>query len=189
MSVLVILEMMVIPTRYVAAAAELEARRPTSAITAPVVAPTEGGVVVCTVWESAAARDAYQSEPEHQEALQAASMAALTGYALARVRERSCRCVMPRFRRASGAMINWSVTSAILLQRRAFRSADLEHDPASGPALRLVENQKRLGAHAVMLHGFGGLVGLHELLERGHWGFRQSDRPDRSLRVAERTVP
>jgi len=32
------------------------------------------------VWESAAARDAYQSEPEHQEALQASGlMAAVTG--------------------------------------------------------------------------------------------------------------
>ena len=60
-------------------AAELEARRPTSAITARVIAPTEGGVVVCTMWESAAARDAYQSEPEHQEALQASGlMAAVT---------------------------------------------------------------------------------------------------------------
>lgn len=40
----------------------------------------EGGVVVCTVWESAAARDAYQAEPEHQEALQASGlMAAVTG--------------------------------------------------------------------------------------------------------------
>ena len=79
MSVLVILEMDGDPDALLAAAAELEARRPTSAITARVVAPTEGGVVVCTVWESAAARDAYQSEPEHQEALQASGlMAAVT---------------------------------------------------------------------------------------------------------------
>ena len=34
----------------------------------------ESGVVVCTVWESAAARDAYQAEPEHQEALQASGL-------------------------------------------------------------------------------------------------------------------
>ena len=40
----------------------------------------EGGVVVCTVWESAAARDAYQSESEHQEALKVSGlMAAVTG--------------------------------------------------------------------------------------------------------------
>ena len=40
------------------------------------VAPTEAGVVLCTVWESAAARDAYQSEPEHREALQASGLLA-----------------------------------------------------------------------------------------------------------------
>ncbi len=79
MSVLVILEMDGDPDALLAASAELETRRPTSAITARVVAPTEGGVVVCTVWESAAARDGYQSEPEHQEALQASGlMAAIT---------------------------------------------------------------------------------------------------------------
>ena len=80
MSVMVILEMDGDPDALLAAAAELEARRPTSAVTARVVAPMEGGVVVCAVWKSAAARDAYQSEPEHQEALQASGlMAALTG--------------------------------------------------------------------------------------------------------------
>jgi hypothetical protein len=80
MSVMVILEMDGDPDALLAAAAELEARRPTSAVTARVVAPMEGGVIVCTVWESAAARDAYQSEPEHQEALQASGlMAAVTG--------------------------------------------------------------------------------------------------------------
>jgi len=79
MSVMVILEMDGDPDALLAAAAELEARRPTSAITARVVAPAEGGVVLCTVWESAAARDAYQAEPEHQEALQASGlMAAVT---------------------------------------------------------------------------------------------------------------
>ena len=80
MSVLVILEMDGDPDALFAASAELEARRPTSAVTARVIAPMEGGVVVCTVWESAAARDAYQSEPEHQEALRASGlMAAVTG--------------------------------------------------------------------------------------------------------------
>jgi hypothetical protein len=79
MSVLVILEMDGDPDALLAAAADLESRRPTSAITARVVAPTEGGVVVCTVWESEEARDAYQSEPEHREALQASGlMAAIT---------------------------------------------------------------------------------------------------------------
>jgi hypothetical protein len=57
-----------------AAAADLEARRPTSAKLAQAVAPTESGVVVATFWESAEARDAYQSEPEHREALQASGM-------------------------------------------------------------------------------------------------------------------
>ena len=79
MSVMVLLEMDGDTDALLAAAAELEARRPTSAITARVIAPTENGVVLCTVWESAAARDAYQSEPEHQEALQASGlMAAIT---------------------------------------------------------------------------------------------------------------
>jgi hypothetical protein len=76
MSVLVILEMDGEPDALLAAAADLESRRPTSAVTARVVAPTEGGVVMCTVWESAAARDAYQSEPEHKEALEASGLLA-----------------------------------------------------------------------------------------------------------------
>ena len=57
-----------------AAAADLEARRPTSAIRARVVAPTERGVVVATFWDSADARDGYQSQPEHREALQASGL-------------------------------------------------------------------------------------------------------------------
>jgi hypothetical protein len=80
MSVMVILEMDGDPDALLAAAADLEVRRPTSAVTARVVAPTEGGVIVCTVWESVAARDGYQSEPEHQQALQASGLlAAVTG--------------------------------------------------------------------------------------------------------------
>jgi hypothetical protein len=80
MSVMVILEMDGDSGALLAAAADLEARRPTSAITARVIAPMEGGVVLCTLWESAAARDAYQSEPEHEEALHASGlMAAITG--------------------------------------------------------------------------------------------------------------
>jgi hypothetical protein len=80
MAVMVILEMDGDTAALLAAAEDLEARRPTSAVTARVVAPTEDGAVMCTVWESAAARDAYQSEPEHQEALQASGLlAAVTG--------------------------------------------------------------------------------------------------------------
>jgi heme-degrading monooxygenase HmoA len=80
MSVLVILEMDGDPDTLLAATADLEGRRPTTAVTARVIAPTDGGVVMCTVWESAAARDAYQSEPEHQEALEASGLrAAITG--------------------------------------------------------------------------------------------------------------
>lgn len=74
MGVLVILEMDGAPDALLAAAADLEARRPTSAVLARVVAPTETGVVVATFWESAESRDAYQSQPEHQEALQASGM-------------------------------------------------------------------------------------------------------------------
>jgi hypothetical protein len=80
MTVMVILEMDGDAEALLAAAADLEARRPTSAITARVVAPMDGGVILCTVWESAAARDAYQSEPEHQDALEASGLlAAITG--------------------------------------------------------------------------------------------------------------
>ena len=80
MSVMVILELDGDPEALLAAIAKLEARRPTPAVTARVVAPVEGGVVMCTVWESAAARDAYQSESDHEEALHASGlMAAVTG--------------------------------------------------------------------------------------------------------------
>jgi hypothetical protein len=81
-----------------AAAADLEARRPTSAKLAQVVAPTESGVVVATFWESAEARDAYQSAPEHREALQASGL-------LDSVTEM-------RSRAASGALtLEWAPTS------------------------------------------------------------------------------
>ena len=87
MAVMVILEMDGDPDAVLAAATELEARRPTSAIVARVVAPVESGVVVCTVWESAAARDAYQSEPEHQEALRASGLLAAVSDMRSRVYE------------------------------------------------------------------------------------------------------
>ena len=74
MGVLVILEMDGSSDALLAAAADLEARRPTSAILARVVAPTESGVVAATFWESAEARDSYQSQPEHREALQASGL-------------------------------------------------------------------------------------------------------------------
>jgi len=71
---LVFLEMDGSTDALLAAAADLESRRPTSAILARVVAPTENGVVVVTFWESAEARDDYQSQPEHREALQASGL-------------------------------------------------------------------------------------------------------------------
>ncbi len=74
MGVLVILELDGSTDALYAAAADLEARRPTSAILARVVAPTESGVIVATFWESAEARDEHQSQPEHREALQASGM-------------------------------------------------------------------------------------------------------------------
>lgn len=74
MGVLVILEMDGPTEAVLAAATDLEARRPTPAILARMVAPTETGVVVTTFWESAEARDAFQSEPEHREALQASGL-------------------------------------------------------------------------------------------------------------------
>jgi hypothetical protein len=74
MGVLVILEMDGPTDTVLAAAADLEARRPTSAVVARIVAPTESGVVVATFWESAEARDDYQSKPEHSEALRASGL-------------------------------------------------------------------------------------------------------------------
>jgi hypothetical protein len=74
MGVLVILEMDGPTDTVLAAAADLEARRPTSAVVARIVAPTESGVVVATFWESAEARDDYQSQSEHSEALRASGL-------------------------------------------------------------------------------------------------------------------
>lgn len=71
---LVVLEMDGATDALLAAAADLEGRRPTTAILARMVAPTEGGLMVCTFWESAEARERYQSEPEHAEALQASGL-------------------------------------------------------------------------------------------------------------------
>lgn len=74
MGVLVILEMDGPTDALLAAAADLEARRPTPAILARMVARTDTGVVVATFWESAEARDDYQSQPEHGEALRASGL-------------------------------------------------------------------------------------------------------------------
>jgi heme-degrading monooxygenase HmoA len=38
------------------------------------VAPTASGAIIATFWESAEARESYQSQPEHHEALQASGM-------------------------------------------------------------------------------------------------------------------
>jgi hypothetical protein len=69
MGVLVILEMDGDTDALLASAADLESRRPAPAALARMVAPTEGGAVVCTFWESAEARERHQSQPEHGEAL------------------------------------------------------------------------------------------------------------------------
>ena len=74
MGVLVILEMDGSTDALLAAAADLEARRSTSAMLARVIAPTDSGVLVATFWESAEAREDYQSQPEHHEALQASGL-------------------------------------------------------------------------------------------------------------------
>ncbi|MGH2917291.1 MAG: hypothetical protein ACRDLS_01635 [Solirubrobacteraceae bacterium] len=74
MGVLVILEMDGPTDALLAAAADLEARRPTPVVLARMVAPTESGVVVATFWESSEARDDYQSQPEHGEALRASGL-------------------------------------------------------------------------------------------------------------------
>ena len=74
MGVLVILEMDGPTDALLAAAEDLEARRPAPAVLARAIAPTESGVVVATFWESADARDDHQSAPEHNEALQASGL-------------------------------------------------------------------------------------------------------------------
>ncbi len=80
MGVLVILEMDGDTEALLAAGADLEGRRPAPAVLARIVAPTDGGVVVCTLWESAEAREHHQSQPEHGEALRASGLLdAMTG--------------------------------------------------------------------------------------------------------------
>ena len=74
MGVLVVLEMDGSAEALLAAAEDLEARRPAPAVLARAVAPTATGLVVVTFWESAEARDAYQSDPAHREALQASGL-------------------------------------------------------------------------------------------------------------------
>ena len=80
MGVLVILEMEGATDALLAAAADLEARRPAPAALARFVAPTKDGVVVCTFWESPDARERHQSQPEHGEALRESGLLdAMTG--------------------------------------------------------------------------------------------------------------
>jgi hypothetical protein len=74
MGVLVILEMDGDTDALLAAADDLEARRPAPAALGRIVAPTDDGIVVCTFWESAEARDHHQSQPEHGEALKASGL-------------------------------------------------------------------------------------------------------------------
>lgn len=74
MGVLVILEMDGPTDALLAAAADLEARRPTPFVLARMVAPTESGAVMATFWDSNEARDEYQSQPEHGEALRASGL-------------------------------------------------------------------------------------------------------------------
>ena len=66
MGVLVILEMDGSTDALLAAAVDLEARRPTSAILARVVAPTESGVVVATL-QSEEAGAAMQHDGVHPD--------------------------------------------------------------------------------------------------------------------------
>jgi hypothetical protein len=76
MAVLVILEMEGDTDALVTAAEDLESRRPNPVVMARAVAPTENGLIVCTLWESAEARDAFQGDPEHREALEASGLLA-----------------------------------------------------------------------------------------------------------------
>lgn len=70
MGVLVILEMDGDTDALLAAAAYLRARLPSPAVLARAIAPTETGVILCTFWESAEARERYQAQPDYEPALQ-----------------------------------------------------------------------------------------------------------------------
>jgi hypothetical protein len=74
MGVLVVLEIDGDTDALLAAADDLEARRQSQAVLGRIVARTDDGIVVCTYWESAEARDDYQSQPEHGEALKASGL-------------------------------------------------------------------------------------------------------------------
>jgi hypothetical protein len=74
MGVLVIIEMDGDSDALLAAADDLEQRRPAPAVLARMVGPTDEGIIVCTLWESAEARDAHQSDPAHNEALKASGL-------------------------------------------------------------------------------------------------------------------
>ncbi len=79
MGVLVILEIDGDKDALLTATDDLEARRQSPAILGRIVAPTGDGIVVCTYWESAEARDDYQSQPEHGEALKASGLLEAAG--------------------------------------------------------------------------------------------------------------
>lgn len=80
MGVLVILEIDGDTDELLKAADDLHTRRSSPAALAQVIAPAEGGAIVCTFWESAEARDEYQSQPEHSEALRESGLLdAMTG--------------------------------------------------------------------------------------------------------------
>jgi hypothetical protein len=74
MGVLVNLELDGDTDALLAAAADLEQRRPAPAALARMIAPTDSGIIVSTYWESAEARDEHQSQTEHGEALKASGL-------------------------------------------------------------------------------------------------------------------
>lgn len=74
MGVLVILELDGDPETLLAATAEAERLHPTDAVESRFLARSETGVVMCTLWKSAAARGAYVGSREHDAALRASGV-------------------------------------------------------------------------------------------------------------------
>ena len=78
MAVLVIMESKGDRERLLAASDEMLNRAgPADGLAARVVAPTDDGIVLVHPWESEQARERWQQNPRHREALQASGMIGL----------------------------------------------------------------------------------------------------------------
>jgi hypothetical protein len=86
MAVLAMLEIDGDTQQLMVASADMNRRRPTPAgLLLRMVAPTETGMVLFQLWESAAARAGDAQDPSHEEALDASGMRALARTTRSRV--------------------------------------------------------------------------------------------------------